>query len=81
MKTNKKVLLIKNIYDDYVNFLMKIIANKICIKNLCELVEVDANEYNDEFGKIEIPSIVMVKNNKVIDILSGFRYLDKVPKM
>lgn len=81
MKNNKQVLLIKNSSNEYINFLMKSMASKISLNNLCELIEVDECDYKEEYGKIEIPCIIMIKNNKVIDILSGFRYLDKVPKM
>ena len=81
MKKFKKVLLIKKSCDNYLSYLMRNIALKISDANSCILDEIEEVDYNNEFGKIEIPSIILLKNNKVIDILSGFCYLKNIPKI
>ena len=80
LNKNKYILLIKNNLEDYITYLLTILAKKIQSVNCCELQIIDRNEYDEYYGKIEIPCILLIKDNKIQKILNGFNYLDHIPK-
>ena len=77
---NNKKILIVNKTNDYISYLMKIQAIKIQQNNNCYLSEVTIDEYTGEYGKVDGPSILLIKNEKLINVISGFKYFKKIPK-
>lgn len=75
----KKVVLIKNNYDDYLSYLMYLFARKIQIANKCEIETINCDEYDQKYGVFETPCILLVKNKNVKRSVNGFRYIDKIP--
>jgi hypothetical protein len=80
MKENKKVLVIRNKINDFISDLVSQMGIKISEKNSCDFVEIDKDNYLNEYGNIEIPSIILIRDNKKIDVITGFQYLSDLPK-
>ena len=80
MKENKKVLVIRNKINDFISDLVSQMGIKISEKNSCDFVEIDKDNYSNEYGNIEIPSIILIRDNKKIDVITGFQYLSDLPK-
>jgi len=76
----KKVVLMTENKNDYLLYLMRIMANNIKKENNCELEEININNYEGKYGIIKEPCILLIKNNKIKNIINGFKYYSKLPK-
>ena len=76
----KKVVLMTENKNDYLLYLMRIMANNIKKENNCELEEININNYEGQYGMIQEPCILLIKNNKIKNIINGFKYYSKLPK-
>ena len=76
----KKVVLMTENKNDYLLYLMRIMANNIKKENNCELEEININNYEGQYGMIKEPCILLIKNDKIKNIINGFKYYSKLPK-
>lgn len=76
----KKIILLVNRTNDYFSYLLKILAKKIQNANHCSLIEISIEDYGGDYGYIEGPSILLIKNEKLKNSISAFKYYKKIPK-
>lgn len=79
MENKRKILLISDNFENFTTYLLKILAVKIMKANSCELIEINKSDSFHEYLNYEVPCLVLIRNDEVVDIISGFKYLNKVP--
>lgn len=79
MENKRKILLISDNFENFTTYLLKILAVKIMKANSCELIEINKSDSFHEYLNYEVPCLVLIRNDVVVDIISGFKYLNKVP--